>query len=301
MLQALGAGVLFFPAAAAAWTIGVIVPGDNSYYRDVNNTFVSNLNREGYAGKIDMVIQKPFPDPISLSNAARKLVALDVDVIVTYGAPATLAAAEEKSRVPIVYAAVYDPLIPRIKAKNITGISSRLSVTSLLRYLSGLNNLTTLGVIYSAGEEDSIFQLRELLKLCQRRGFRVEAIDLKRPQDVRMALSGKKLDAIFITGSCIASMACSSITDFAREQKIPTAALIPFKTCPATVTLTASPKGQGEMIAEMVMKILNGTRPERIKADSSDDIELIFNLKEAMTMGFRIPMELVTEATRLIQ
>jgi putative ABC transport system substrate-binding protein len=301
LLSALCVGFFSFPAAAADKTIGVILPGDVPYFLDVQSVFLSNLNKEGYAGKVGIVIQKPFPDPVSLSNAARKLIALDVDVIVTYGAPATLAAAREKSRIPIVYAGVYDPMVPKIRTRNIIGISSRLSVTSLLRYLRGLNDISTLEVIYSAGEEDSVMQLRELLKLSQQHGFRVEAIDLKRPQDVRTALSGRKLDAIFITGSSIANLAGPAIMDFAREQKIPTATLIPLKTSPATVTLAASSKEQGERIAEMVTKILNGTPPYRMKADSSSEIELIFNFKEAAAMGFRIPMDLVTEATRLIQ
>ncbi|MGD1075152.1 MAG: ABC transporter substrate binding protein [Thermodesulfovibrionales bacterium] len=301
VLYALCVGVLSVPAAAAEKTIGVILPGDVPYYLDVHSIFLSILSKEGYAGKVGMIVQKPFPDPISLSNAARKLIALDVDVIVAYGAPATIAAAREKSRIPIVYAGIYDPLVPKIRARNIVGISSKLSVTSLLRYLRGLNDIAILGVLYSAGEEDSILQLRELLKLSQQYGFRIDAIDLKRPQDVKSALSGRKLDAIFITGSSIANMAAPAIMDFAREQKIPTAALLPLKTSPATVTLAASSKEQGERIAEMVTKILNGTPPYRLKAESSSDVELIFNFKEAAAMGFRIPMELVTEATRLIQ
>ncbi len=294
----------FFPrsAFAAGKTIGVIMTGDISYYRDVHSAFTSRLAREGHAARVvEIIMQKPFPDPISLSNAARKLIALDADVIVAYGAPAAIAAHMEKTRIPIVYAGVYEPLASKIKAKNITGISSKVSVSSLLRYLRGIKPITNLGVIYSANEEDSLYQMKELQNLSQQHGFRVQEINLKRPQDAKAALSGKGIDAIFVTSSAIAGMAWPAIMEHSREHRAPTASMVMEKSSHAIITLSSNPKEQGEKAADMVMKILVGVSAERIRAESSSDVELIFNLKEAISMGYRIPMDLVTEATRLIQ
>ncbi len=287
--------------SAAEKTIGVIMTGDIPYYRDVHTAFMARLGREGYADRVEVIMQKPYPDPISLSNAARKLIAVDADIIVAYGAPAAFAVFREKPKIPMVYGSVYEPLAAKITAKNTTGISSRISVSSLLRYLRGIAPITNLGVIYSANEEDSVYQTKELLKLSDQYGFKIAEINLKRPQDTKAMLSGKKLDAIFITGSAIANMASSSIMEFSRNQRIPTASLLPDKSYHAIVTLCPSPRDLGEKIAEKVIKVLNNVSPERIKVDSSSDTELIFNLREAKDMGFKIPMNLVTEATRLIQ
>ena len=291
----------FLPASAAGETIGVIMPGDIPYYREIHAAFVSRLNKSGLGEGVEIIVQRPYADSISLSNAARKLIALDVDVIVTYGAPATFAATGEKSKIPIVYASVYDPLVQRIRSKVVTGVSSKASPSSLLRYLKGCATLSTLGVIYSAGEQDSVYQMRELLKLSEQYGFRVEAIDLKRHQEAKTVLAGRKLDAIFVTSSTIANMASSPIADFAREQRIPTASLLPDMTGHVTITLSANPKDQGERTAEIMKRLLDGAQPENIRADSQGTVDLVFNLKEAQRMGFRIPMELVTEATRLVQ
>lgn len=287
-------------ASAAEKTIGVIMTGDISYYRDVHSAFTSRLAREGHAAR-EIIMQKPFPDPISLSNAARKLIALDADVIVAYGAPAAIAAHMEKTKIPIVYAGVYEPLASKIKAKNITGISSKVSVSSLLRYLRAIKPVTTLGVIYSANEEDSLYQMKELQNLSHQHGFRVQEINLKRPQDAKAALSGKGIDAIFVTSSAIAGMAWPAIMEHSREHRAPTASMVPEKSSHAIITLSSNPKENGEKAADMVMKILDGVSVEKIKAESSSDVELIFNLKETISMGYRIPMDLVTEATRLIQ
>ncbi len=273
--------------------------GDVPYYADVHKAFISRLNSEGYSGNVKVIVQRPYPSILSLVNAARKLIAVDVDIIVAYGTPAAMAVFEEKTKIPVVYAAAYEPVISNIKAKNITGINMRLSVSSLVRYLRGLTNLENLGVIYSSNESDSLYQFRELSRLAGQYGFRIEGIDLKSHDDADRMLSGKKIDAILITGSSIASMASTSVMNLSKNLRIPYASLLHDNTANATITLSANPVEQGDKAAEKVIKILQGISPEKIKVDSSNDIELIFNLKEATAMGWRIPMELVTGATKI--
>jgi putative ABC transport system substrate-binding protein len=64
---------------------------------------------------------------MSWVNAA-KLVAVGSDVIVSYGAPATLAVMNETSDMPIVFAGVYDP-----QSVGITGKIRRISSKYLLQ------------------------------------------------------------------------------------------------------------------------------------------------------------------------
>ena len=287
------------PAFADEKSIGIIIAGDIKYYRDVQNIFMSKLNREGYADRVKVIVQTPYPDDISLSNALRKLIAIDVDVIVTYGAPATVAAYNEKTKIPIVYADVYESVASRLKAANITGISSKLPISSLLRYLRGIAPVKTLGIVYSSGEEDSAYQSKELYKLAGLYGLKVEPINLQGRRNIKTVLSNRKIDAIIITHSCMASMVFSDIEDFAKTHRIPIASLMPGRNF--IIALYANPKELGEKSAERVIKILNGMSPDRISRTCASDTELIFNLKEAVSIGFDIPVELVTEATRLIK
>ena len=286
-------------AFADVKSIGVIIAGDIKYYRDVQNIFMSRLNREGYGDKVKVIVQTPYPDNISLSNALRKLIAIDVDVIVTYGAPATVAVYNEKTKIPIVYADVYESVASRLKAANLTGISSKLPISSLLRYLRGIAPVRTLGIVYSSGEEDSAFQSKELYRLAGLYGLKVEPINLNGRQNIKTVLANKKVDAIIITHSCMASMFYSGIEDFARTNRVPVASLMPGRNF--IISLYANPRELGEKSAERVIKILNGTSPDRISRTCASDTELVFNLKEAVTIGFDIPVELVTEATKLIK
>lgn len=298
--------VFLFPAHGLTEekTIGVIMTGDISYYRDMHASLLSKLNKEGYGNRVKIIMQKPFPEYISMRNAVRKLIAMNADIIVTYGTAATIAAIDEKPKIPIVYVSAYDPLISSLRAKNITGISTKSSVSSLLRYLKTVKSFSNLGVIYSTNEQDTIYQLNELRKFSGQYGFRIEEINLRSTYDLKgfsSSLLGVRPEAIFITSSSIANTVMPAITSFSRERKIPTASLLPDKINMPLIAMYATPESQGRMAAEKVMSLLDGALPENIKRDSAYEVELVFNMKEALSLGLSLPMELVTEATRLIQ
>ena len=282
-------------------TIGVIMTGNIPYYDDLHGALMAKLRKEGIAGKTEVIVQKPYPDSISLSNAARKLIAMDVDAIVAYGAPAALAVVKEKTKIPMVYAAVYEPIISRVKSRYNTGISVKLSISSLLRYLKALKHLTTLGVVYNSGEEDSVYQFMEISKLAEAQGIKIEGINLKRHQEAKEKLALKKMDALLLTGSSVAHMGMDQVVEYVKEQRIPLASFLFGRDSRIIVGLTTSPVEQGDKTAEKVIKILDGVPPEKIKPESSNEVELMFNLKEATAMGWKLPMDLVTEATRLIK
>ncbi len=293
---------LSFPAFADEKTIGIIMTGDIPYYNEMHDAFISKLRKNRYSRNIKLIIQKPHPDYISLSNAVRKLVAVDVDLIVTYGAPATVAVKDEGVKIPVVYSGVYEPVAKGIKSRNITGISFKVPVSSLIRYLKGLTTISSLGVIYHDAEIDSVYQLLELVKISKQYNFSVERIRLKRPDDIQRMLFSKKSDAFFITSSSLVNMAAVDIIKIARANKIPAVSvLLDREESGVIITLSAKPDEQGEKAALKVIEILKGTPVDRIHAESSSSTELIFNMKEANAIGLSLSMDLIAEATKIIK
>lgn len=281
--------------------IGVIMTGNVPYYQEIHKAFMTRLGREGISAKTEIIVQNPYPDAISLSNAARKLIAADVDVIVVYGASAAVSVLQEQTKIPMVYAAAYEPYMSRIKSRNSTGITIKLSISRLLRYLRELTPISVLAVVYSGNEEDSLFQFREVSKLAGQYGIKIEGINLSRHQEAKAKLSGLKIDALFVTGSSVAHMALPVISEFGREKKIPLASFLLSRDSYAAVALSTSPLEQGEKAAEKTIRIFEGTAPDKIRVESAHDVELVFNFKEAISMGWKMPMDLLTEATRLIK
>jgi putative ABC transport system substrate-binding protein len=287
------------PPAGYAETVGVVLTRDVLYYEKLHNALTARLVREGFDRRVKFIVQRPFPDPIALSNAARKLIAADVDAIVTYGAPATVAAVREKSRIPVLYAGVYEPIASELGSRLATGIKSKLQVSSLLRYLKASTALNSLGVVYCSFEEDSARQFQEIKKLADKYGIALKPLNLKRPGDVGM-LADFDVNAVMITSSSMASGVLPAIIRIAEGKKIPTASLLHHGEPMPTITLTSDPESEGGTAAEILLKVLNGAAPNSIAPTGSKDVELVFNLRDARSMGIRISMDLVTEATRII-
>lgn len=304
LIQCLIAIVTFLIFASQGFaerkTIGVIMTGNIPYYTKMHQAFITKLSSEGY--DVEILLQRPYPDPVSWSNAARKLIAVDVDIIVAYGAPAALAAVYEKTNIPIVYVGVPKPNTIGIAGKNITGAVSNAPTSSLIRYLKKITSISNLGVLYSESEDDSLKQLEELTRLSNELGFRIVKINIKWIEDVKKIRTADKLDALFLTYSSSVNMALDAIVDIAKANKLPTASILKGDdNSGVIITLSASPEEQGEIAAEKVIKILRGANPGTIPPTYGKNIELIFNLKENTAMGFKIPMDIVTEATKIIQ
>lgn len=289
--------------ARAEFLIGVVMTGDVPYYRAMHEAFVEALDTSVSAGEnVQIILQKPFPDPISLSNAARKLIAYDVNLIVTYGSPATHAVLNEKSKIPVVYAGVYDPEKAALQGKRITGCGFKVPLSSLLRYMKRLKQIDTLRIIYSSVEEDSSRQAEEMLVLAEQQGVLAKKIDIRSRKDLAHLETIGANDAVFITGSSTAHLWLENIMSFVHRQKVPTATIFPdSEEVGVLITLFQPPHEQGEKAAEMALQVLKVEPPGNIQPDVLRGTELVFNLREAQQVGLKFPIQLIIEATRVIK
>jgi len=276
-------------------TIGVIMIPHIYYYEEIHRSFVANLlSGITVKEKIKIMVQKPLPDRISLLNAVRKFVALDVDVIVSYGAPATLAAVSEQTDIPVVFASVFDPSGLGISTKNATGVSSRVSILNLLQKLKKISNFSRLGVLYTSTEQDTLLQLDEIKKLEGQLGFESVAFNIRRTEDT---LKIKNVDAFFITTSCPVLYCLDDIIKIARREKIPTASLINTRRGRGILlTISANPEEQGKEAAKLVLLLLKGKKASSLPIVTPEKIDVITNIREASSLGFDIDLQLINDS-----
>jgi putative ABC transport system substrate-binding protein len=285
---------------ASEKNIGVIMTGDISYYKEVHKAFIDTLNASGFGQeKVNIILQTPAPSVVPWSNAAKKLIAYDVDIIVTYGTPATVAVLDEKPDKPLVFAGVYDPEVLEIKGKKVTGISSKVPVVTAIKYLRSIQPFTKLGVIYNDSERDTIKQVNELRELEGQFGYQTIKFNVKKPEDA-LKISG--IEALFITTSCVARQCSYNVSTILRKEKIPAASIMDTgEESGAILMITPDPEEQGRMAAEMVIRILKGEAPSSIPIERPRKIEMIINLKEASILGIKVPLDIITSATRVIK
>lgn len=290
-------------ANAADKTVGVIMSGNLSFYQEIHKAFAGTLAKEGYDHrKIDTLLQMPSPDPLSWTNAARKLTVAEVTVLITYGAPASVAAIKETKSIPIVYAGVYDPAATGVSARNSTGISSKVPMTSLLKYLRKMLPFSKLAVVYNISEPDSVKQAEEISQLESQYGFQSVRMPVRKPEEARKLVFAGKADAVFISMSAVANEAIDGIIRSAHDAKIPTVSQT-GGACERGVILSLSPSAmeQGEAAGRIVARLLKGESAASIPPEVPKLVELVLNLREANSIGIKVPMELITDATRVIK
>lgn len=283
--------------------VGVIMTADIPYYAAMHQAFVDGLKERLPADEeVQFILQRPFPDPIAWSNAARKLIAIDVDLIVSYGTPATHAVLFEKSRIPVVYVGVYEPEAAKITGRHVTGCGYRIPLSSLLRYFKRIKDVKRLRVVYSSTEEDSVRQMNELASLAEQQKIAISWVDIRSQGDVKKLKNMGIGDAVYITGSSLAHVWMEDILSLLEEKKVPAVDIFPD---PAElgllITLFHPPEQQGEGAAEIAAKIIGGEKAENIPPQLLRETELVFNLVEARQLGITLPLQLMVEATRVIK
>ena len=290
--------ILYPSSARAEKTVAVILTGVIPYYQDIHNTFEQELKAMGM-GDVKVLVQTPAPNTMAWVNAARKVVAFGVDAIVVYGGPSALAVSGETSKIPIIFAGVYDPEALGIKGKNTTGISSKVPLAGVLKNLKAIKPFEKLGVVFNSAEKDTVAQADEIARLEGQFGFKTVRFDVKNPADIQK-VSG--VDALFISTSCTAHQCVSGIVDVARNLKAPTATPISGgEDIGIILTIFPTPEEQGKTAAELVAKVLKGEAPSGIPVVVPKKIEMIVNLKEASVMGLKVPMEVLTAASKVVK
>ncbi len=286
--------------AEAQTTIGVIMTGDIAYYRSIHEAFVSEMAAQGLgSNQCEILVQKPAPNLMSWTNAARKFVAYDVDLLVTYGMSATLAGIKEGSQTPLVFAGVYYPHTLDLDSGNATGIGSKVPILTIVQRLKGLSNFSNLGVLFNRAEKDTVLQANSIRDSqaayqaqCVLVAFRKKGEDPVLPA----------VDALLLTTSAQVMADIDRVLAVTRRGRIPTASAIGGAEADGVVlTIAADPQEQGQTAARKVAQILGGVSPTQLPVDLPKRIQVVINLKEANALGLKVPFELLSSATRIIK
>jgi ABC-type uncharacterized transport system substrate-binding protein len=220
---------------------------------------------------------------------------------VTFGSPATLAAIHEKSRIPLVFAGFYEPEEVTADIKNVSGCGFKVPLSSILRYFKRLKQVNTLGIIFSNVEEDSVRQYETMLRLTEQQGIRAEKYDIRTKDDI-YKLKTKTPDVVFITSSSLVHLWLEEIVTILEKKEVPVADILPDTTDTGVLmTLYQPAQAQGEMAAEIAWQILIGAKPAAPAITTLRDTELVFNLVEARRLGINFPIQLLIEATKVIE
>ncbi|MFZ3207323.1 MAG: ABC transporter substrate-binding protein [Geobacteraceae bacterium] len=304
---------LFAPvsAEAASMLIAAVFTGDLPRYRQTHQAFLKALAQKGYDNSnVGIILQTPNPDPLSWANTIRKFKAIDADIIVTYGAPATLAATREGDDIPVVFVDVYGPVETGISrsmittGRNLTGISSKVPLVTLVKTVKELKPIWKMGVLYSSREAGSLAQLQEMKEIARQLGFTVVAANVASVAGVDKAIRAilPKVDCLYVSECTAGDLGFMKIINMARDSKVPVISLTPESAEKgALVSMEISPEEQGQLAGEYVASILGGKKAAQLRLSIPKKIELIINMRVAKSLYLDIPLQALNLATRVLK
>ena len=297
--------------SAAGRTVAAVFSADLPRYREAHRAFERQLQQKGYGrGNTEIIEQFPNADPISWANAVRKFVGLNADLIVAYGAPAAMAAFREGGGIPVVVVDVYGPVeigiatSMTLSGSNLTGVSSKVPLITLLKTIQEIKLVRTIGIIYSAREAGSLVQLKELRRAAAQLGISVEELNATTAAgfDAGVASLVRKVDAVLVTENTVAQWHFDKIIKRTNDGRIPLLTMIPDAAeRGALVSLEINPTEQGQLAGELASRVLGGAKAGTLPLVKPKKLDLLINMRVARYLDLQVPFSVLSNATKIIK
>lgn len=290
------------PGFSAATTIAALMSSDQPRYREAHRAFVKAISAHGYTTpSTEITLLSANSDPHSWSAEVRKLNRSRPDMIVTYGAPASLTAAREANGIPVVSVDVFAAEQP---VKGLCGVSSRVSMVTLLKTVLSIRPYKRIGVLYSPKESGSQQQLDDVKKFAVQLGITIleGSVTSVSTLDAELSRLLDKCEVIVVTEGGVLGQQFDRISARSKFRKIPLASTIPDAAEKgAIVSLEINPQEQGYLAAEIAVRILEGAKTEFLPLVTPHRIDLIINMRQAREIGIEVPFSVLRNATRLVK
>ena len=216
-------------------TIGILGSGTPADQGQLYAGFVQRLRELGWTEGHNLAIEYRWAEGLDerFAEIAAEYVRRKVDVIVTSGNSAIAIAKQATSVIPIVFAAVGDPvgtgLVENLARPggNITGLSAQGTDTAgkrleLLREV--VPNLRRLAVMAHVGSSYAALEMREVAAIARPLGLDATLLEIRGAQDIAQAVAGVKgrVQALYVVTDILAYVQRIRIHTVTLAAQLPT-------------------------------------------------------------------------------
>jgi len=294
--------------------IGFLGAATPAAWNPWTSAFEKQLSELGWIEGRTIVIERRWAEgrPERYFEIAAELVRLKVDVIVTAG-PAVPAVKQATTATPIVFALAPDPvgsgLVESLARPggNATGLSLQQAGTSgkrleLLRQV--VPGLRRLAIIFNAGNPENVTELDEMQGVARALGLEVMPLEISRAEDIEPAFAALKggTNALYVVGDPMTRENAESIVTLALGARLAT--IFPTRDFVQAGGLLSYGPNFPDLFrrsAEIVDKILHGTKPADIPVEQPTKFDLAINLATAKVLGLEVPHNLLVLADEVIE
>ncbi|GGF05456.1 ABC transporter substrate-binding protein [Stappia taiwanensis] len=241
---------------------------------------------------------------------AREFAGLGADLLVGISTPSAQALQSAAGDIPVLFSAVTDPVGAKLVASleapggSITGVSDRQPFGPTLKLIKALvPDVKTVGVIYNAGEANSVSQVEALTKELATHGLEIAestAAQTAMVADAALSLADRA-DVILIPTDSTVVAAVESVVNVGRKAKVPVfASDTDSVERGALAALGFDYYKLGRLTGQMAVRVLQGESPASIPVATLKTQDLYLNRSAAAAMGVRLSEELLASATKVV-
>jgi putative ABC transport system substrate-binding protein len=244
-----------------------------------------------------------------------EVIARRADVIVTRGTPATIAAKNATTTIPIVFASMSDPIGTGLveslarPAGNLTGLSLESTQDLSGKWLELLQEtvprVSTVAVIADLNSSPFPRKLVEYLEpMAQKRGMKLCVIDVRDSRALTSAFkqARRQAQAALVLGDPLTITHRQEVTKLAASNRLPVMyPFLPFMDSGGLMAYGPDTVVLFRRAAEYVDKILRGAKPADLPIEQPTQFRLVVNLKTAKALGLTIPESILLRADDVIR
>jgi putative tryptophan/tyrosine transport system substrate-binding protein len=247
-----------------------------------------------------------------LPQIADEFVRMKVDVIVTAGTEATIAAKRATSAIPIVFGASADPIGTGLVASlakpggNVTGLSLQNADLAGKRFAllrEVVPHMTRSAILAAAGDINRL-ELKQVQAAAGSFGLTVVTLKIRQGDEIAAAFDHlqDRADALYVIGAPLIVSNRIRINTFALTARLPTTYNSrDYVELGGLMSYGPNFSNLFRHAADYVDKILRGTKPTDLPVQQPTKFELVLNLTTAKALAVTIPPTLLAIADEVIE
>jgi putative tryptophan/tyrosine transport system substrate-binding protein len=318
-LGTLAGGVLAVPRAAQAqqtgkvYRIGMLERTSAAIGAANLGGFQQGLRELGYVEGKNLVIEYRSADGRDerFPGLAAELVRLKVDLILTRGTPAALAAKNATGTIPVVIIGVGDPVGQGVVAGlarpggNVTGLSAVVTElyakrVQLLRDL--VPRAARIAALFNMSNPAIPPQWKEVETAARSLNLQPQLLDVRKPEDLGPAFDAAtrhRADMLVVGLETLTLTSQQTIVDLAARHRLP-AMYASTEFAGGLIVYGVHYPDQYRLAAGFADKIFKGAKPADLPVEQPTKFEMVINLKTAKALGLTIPQSVLGRADEVI-
>ena len=248
-----------------------------------------------------------------LPGLAKELVGTRIDVLVTSGSKAGIAAKEATTVVPVVVSNMGDAVQAGFSGSfakpgsNVTGVSMmnpEVTVKQLELLREVKPGIVRVAVLMNPANPNYALTFAALRRAAEGFNVQVERFDAQRAGEIEPAMRAAAkagFTAMSVQSETLFAAQAALVADLATRHRIAAVGISSFARAGGLIGYSASSRERWRHVATYVDRIVKGTKPADLPIEQPTKFELVINTRTARALGLAIPQSVLLRADEVLE